>query len=303
MKYIKLCSILFTITLLTSASNHINTDIIQNGVYALKTTNILFKQENQKSAENKAIKQISQTKTKNIQNKKLLASKKTKIAKDRVLTDEDLKKLFPDDNFRNVVTRNFKHQEITLDKISNLSGEFYATGENIENLEGISYLKSIQAFVFVNNNIKKLPDEILKLNNIKSINLLNNYITESSILNKLIKKGIDVNYNLNFIKNKPNQYKLYSTCKDLVLKKGEKVYLDKLLYKDIKNKDYQKYWEITNEIPKNIKYSVSIYDNKVLNLEYDNKIKAASSGECTVKISLDDNFYDNSTTIINIHVK
>ena len=45
------------------------------------------------------------------------------------------------------------------------------------------------------------------------------------------------------------------------------------------------------------------YDNKVLNLEEGNKIKAVSPGECKVKISIDDNFYDDSTTTINVKVK
>ena len=260
MKYIKLCSILFTITLLTTASNCIDTHNTQNGVYALKTNKALVKQE-------------SKTEAKETDSKKLVVSKKPDIASNKALSDEDLK------------------------------GEFYATGEGIESLEGISYLKNIQNFVFVNNNIKELPSEILNLKNIKNINLLNNYITDNSILNKLIKKGIDINYNLNFIKNKDNQYKFESVYKNLNLKKGEKVSLDKLLCKDIKNKKYEKYWEVSDEIPTNIKYVVSIYDNKVLNLEEGNKIKAVSPGECKVKISIDDNFYDDSTTTINVKVK
>ena len=293
MKYIKLCSVLFTITLLTTASNCLNTHNDQNGVYALKTNKTIVKQE----------KQNSKTETKEAETQKLLANKKPDIATDKVLSDEDLKLLFPDANFRDVITRNFKHQEITLDKIAALSGEFYATGEGIESLEGISYLKNIQNFVFVNNDIKELPSEILNLKNIKNINLLNNYITDNSVLNKLIKKGIKVNYNLNFIKNKDNQYKFYSVYKNLDLKKGEKVSLDKLLCKEIKNKDYEKYWEVTDEMSTNIKYVVSIYDNKVLNLEEGNKIKAISPGECKVKVSIDDNFYDDSTTTINVKVK
>ena len=290
MKYIKLCSILFTITLLTTASNCLDTHNTQNGVYALKTNKALVKQD-------------SKTEAKETDSEKLVVSKKPNIASNKALSDEDLKMLFPDANFRNVITRNFKHQEITLDKIAALSGEFYATGEGIESLEGISYLKNIQNFVFVNNNIKELPSEILNLKNVKNINLLNNYITDNSILNKLIKKGIDINYNLNFIKNKDNQYKFESVYKNLNLKKGEKVSLDQLLCKDIKNKKYEKYWEVSDEIPTNIKYVVSIYDNKVLNLEEGNKIKAVSPGECKVKISIDDNFYDDSTTTINVKVK
>ena len=179
MKYIKLCSILFTITLLTTASNCLDTHNTQNGVYALKTNKDLVKQD-------------SKTEAKETDSEKLVVSKKPDIASNKALSDEDLKMLFPDANFRNVITRNFKHQEITLDKIAALSGEFYATGEGIESLEGISYLKNIQNFVFVNNNIKELPSEILNLKNIKNINLLNNYITDNSVLNKLIKKGMEI---------------------------------------------------------------------------------------------------------------
>lgn len=166
MKYIKLCSILFTITLLTTASNCLDTHNTQNGVYALKTNKALVKQD-------------SKTEAKETDSEKLVVSKKPNIASNKALSDEDLKMLFPDANFRNVITRNFKHQEITLDKIAALSGEFYATGEGIESLEGISYLKNIQNFVFVNNNIKELPSEILNLKNVKNINLLNNYITDN----------------------------------------------------------------------------------------------------------------------------
>ena len=47
----------------------------------------------------------------------------------------------------------------------------------------------------------------------------------------------------------------------------------------------------------------SYSNKKVLNLEEGNKIKAVSPGECKVKISIDDNFYDDSTTTINVKVK
>ncbi|MGM9531116.1 hypothetical protein [Intestinibacter sp.] len=220
---------------------------------------------------------------------------------DKPLSESDLKAIFPDANFRDVITRNFKNQEITLDKIANLSGEFYATGENIESIEGISYLKGIEDFVFWNNNIKAIPAEILRLKNIKSINLANNYITDNSIINKLIDKKVDVNCDLNFIKNKSNQYKLSSYYKNLTLNRGEELSINKLLYKDIKS--YNNYWEPTKEISKNIKYMVSIDDSKIITLEENFKLKAASKGNCRVKISLDDNFYQNSTVTINIKVK
>ena len=93
------------------------------------------------------------------------------IHKNKALSDKELQKLFPDANFRNTITRNFKHQEITLNKIASLSGELNANNENIEDLTGISYLENIDSFIFWNNNIKQVPEEILKLKKIKSINL------------------------------------------------------------------------------------------------------------------------------------
>ena len=56
------------------------------------------------------------------------------INKNKALSDKELQKLFPDANFRNTITRNFKHQEITLNKIASLSGELNANNENIEDL-------------------------------------------------------------------------------------------------------------------------------------------------------------------------
>ena len=93
------------------------------------------------------------------------------INKNKALSDKELQKLFPDANFRNTITRNFKHQEITLNKIASLSGELNANNENIEDLTGISYLENIDSFIFWNNNIKQVPEEILKLKKIKMSNL------------------------------------------------------------------------------------------------------------------------------------
>ncbi|WP_455542534.1 hypothetical protein [Intestinibacter sp.] len=243
----------------------------------------------------------------NLQNKSVIKnitlSKKEKsiISKNKILSEKELQTLFPDANFRDVITRNFKNQEITLNKIASLSGEIYASGENIENLAGISYLQNINSFVFWNNNIKELPKEILNLKNIKSINLANNYITDSNIVNKLIQNNVYVNCDLNFIKQYKNQYMLSSVYDSLTLNKGDTLSLHKLLYKKIGN--YYKYWETTENISTNLKFIVSIEDNKILNLENDSTIKAQSPGTCILKISIDDNFYKRATTNINIKVK
>lgn len=280
MKYIKFCSIIIMIASLTTIGSNETIPCFSDTISSVNKSN------------NKPL--INTDKISYTELKKNIPSNKP-------LSENELKYLFPDANFRNVITRNFKNQEITLDKIAALSGEFYATGENIETLEGISYLKGIEDFVFWNNNIKAVPAEILRLKNIKSINLANNYITDDSIVNKLISKKVDVNCDLNFIKNKSNQYKLSSYYKNLTLNKGEELSLNNLLYKDIKS--YDNYWEPTKEISKNIKYMVSIDDNKIISLEEGFNLKAVSKGSCRVKISLDDNFYKKSTVTINIKVK
>ncbi|MGM9536183.1 MAG: hypothetical protein ACI3VR_13050 [Intestinibacter sp.] len=281
MKYIKFCSIVIMIASLTTIGSNETIPCFSD---TIPTVN---------KPDNKTL--IYTT------DKNAYTQIKNEIPINKPLSEGDLKYLFPDANFRNVIIRNFKNQEITLDKIADLSGEFYATGENIESLEGISYLKSIEDFIFWNNNIKTIPAEILRLKNIKSINLANNYITNGDIINKLIDKKVDVNCDLNFIKNKSNQYNLSSYYKTLTLNTGEEISIDKLLYKNIKS--YHNYWEPTKEISKNIKYMISIDDSKIITLEENFKLKAASKGNCRVKISLDDNFYKKSTVTINIKVK
>lgn len=223
------------------------------------------------------------------------------INKNKALSDKELQKLFPDANFRNTITRNFKHQEITLNKIAFLSGELNANNENIEDLTGISYLENIDSFIFWNNNIKQVPEEILKLKKIKSINLANNYITDSTVINQLIQNNVDVNSDLNFIKQGQNQYMLCPKYNKLTLKQGDTISVNKLIYKYIDS--YEKYWEVTKEISTNASFMVSIDDSKVVNLEKDTVLKAQSKGNCTIKISIDDNYYPRSTTTINIEVK
>ncbi|HBI90980.1 MAG TPA: hypothetical protein DDY58_00260, partial [Terrisporobacter glycolicus] len=92
------------------------------------------------------------------------------------LTKQELTDLFPDSDFRDVIYDYFPNEEITLLKLKSLDGEFYASNEGIEDLTGISTLENIDTFVFWNNHIKTLPNEILNLENVKHINLENNYL-------------------------------------------------------------------------------------------------------------------------------
>ena len=115
------------------------------------------------------------------------------------LSQEELKYIFPDDNLRSVVKDYFPHEDITISKLNNLEGEFYASNEDIKDLTGISTLKSIDKFVFWNNEISSLPPEITTLNKIKYINIANNYLTEINTINTLIDKGVKIDYDLNFI--------------------------------------------------------------------------------------------------------
>ena len=76
------------------------------------------------------------------------------IKKDNMpLSQEELEYIFPDDNFRRVVTNYFPNENITLSKLKNLKGEFYASNEQIKDLKGISTLENIDSFVFWNNNM------------------------------------------------------------------------------------------------------------------------------------------------------
>ena len=105
------------------------------------------------------------------------------------LSKEELKYIFPDDNFRKVVCDHFPNEDITLSKLANLDGEFYASNENIKDLTGISKLTNIDSFIFWNNNIQSLPSEIKDLKDMDYINLANNYLTENNNIYPLIGRG------------------------------------------------------------------------------------------------------------------
>ena len=149
------------------------------------------------------------------------------------LSQEELEYIFPDKNFRAVVKDYFPHEEITRAKLNNLDGEFYASNENIKDLTGISNLKSIDKFVFWNNKISSLPSEIETLNEVKTMNLANNYITDVNTIHNLVGKGVDINYDLNFINDEKYQYKLSSKVTSITLNKGQTINLRKFIYKYI----------------------------------------------------------------------
>ena len=92
----------------------------------------------------------------------------------------------------------------------------------------------------------KRQEEILKLKKLKSINLANNYITDSTVINQLIQNNVDVNSDLNFIKQGQNQYMLCPKYNKLTLKQGDTISVNKLIYKYIDS--YEKYWEVTKEM-------------------------------------------------------
>lgn len=225
----------------------------------------------------------------------------TAKSNDITLNKKEYEHMFPDENFRKVINSYFNNEEITINKLKSLDGEFYASGENIQNLTGISYLENIDSFIFWNNNISKLPDNILYLKDLESINLANNYITEADIINKLKYNKVKVNYDLNFINNEKNQYTLNSKTKTINLKKNEIIDVRNYICKNIDN--YYKYWEVANEFSSNINYIIKSSNSKVADIEYDYYIKGLKKGRCSITISINnDELKPNSSTTININV-
>ena len=217
------------------------------------------------------------------------------------LNKEEYERLFPDGNFRKVINSYFNNEEITINKLRSLDGEFYASGENIHDLTGISYLENIDSFVFWNNNISELPNNILSLKDLELINLANNYITEADIINELENNKVKVNYDLNFINNEKNQYILNSKVKTINLKKNETVDVRDYIYKNIDN--YDKYWEVNNEFTSNINYIIKSSNSKVADIEDNYYLKGLKRGTCSITISINNHeIKPNSSTAININV-
>ncbi|WP_455538742.1 hypothetical protein [Terrisporobacter sp.] len=217
------------------------------------------------------------------------------------LTREELKYIFPDDNFRRVVYSYFPNEDITLSKLKNLDGEFYASNENIKNIEGISKLEGIDSFILWNNNIQYLPSEIKRLRDMDYINLANNYLTDNHTISSLTNRGVKVNSDLNFIKDKKYQYELKSKTTNLYLKKGEKYNLKKLLYKSIEY--YPKFWEKSTKVPSVC--DLIIETNNPTALSFNKGICTAGnkSGKYYIKISLNKDKHPSSTVILKTVVK
>ncbi|MCC0718996.1 hypothetical protein KGF37_10150 [Clostridioides sp. ZZV14-6105] len=221
---------------------------------------------------------------------------------DKILSENQLKDIFPDANLRAVVKRYVNPDEMTISNIKALDGEFYATGENISNLKGISYLENIDNFIFWNNNIKELPREILGLKDMDSINLANNYLINDNTVNSLSNNGVDVNCDLNFIDTKDNQYKLDSKYDNVDIAKGESIDLRKIVTKKIDS--YYKYWEVTNSLPKDLNFVVSVSDKSILSCK-DMIVKGNNKGQAVVKVILNDKDDLNTSqeVLITVNVK
>ena len=217
---------------------------------------------------------------------------------DNVLTESQLKEIFPDANLRTVIKRYIHPDELTISRIKSLDGEFYASGEKITNLEGISYLENIDEFIFWNNNIKELPNEITDLKDLDSINLANNYITANKVINELKSNGVDVNSDLNFINDVENQYKLDTKHPSIEIKVGERFDLRNVLSKNIDN--YYKHWEVTDELPKDLNLVTNV-NNDVLKI--DNMIITGNKvGKSQIKVEINKG-QKSEDVIVNVNVK
>ncbi len=217
------------------------------------------------------------------------------------LTKKDLIEIFPDNNFRDVIYDYFPNEDITLSKLKSLDGEFYASGEGIEDLSGISILENIDTFIFWNNNIKTLPQEILNLDNVKYINIKNNYITENNVINSLENKRVEVDEDLNFIQSSKSQYELCSTKTTLILHTSEEIDVRSLLYKSIDK--YDKYWELSKDLSKNCSLYIESNNPIFTNISNGSKISFSKNGVYYIVVSLSENKYTSSTVIIKAIVK
>lgn len=217
------------------------------------------------------------------------------------LTNQELSEIFPDSNFRNVIYDYFPNEDITLSKLKSLDGEFYASNENIQDLRGISTLENIDSFIFWNNNIKTIPKEILNSNNIKYINMENNYLTENNVIELLEDKKVKVDHDLNFIQSEESQYKLCSNKSKINLNKNEKINIRSLLYKSIAN--YANYWEPSEEISKNCKIYIQTNNPAITSISNDSSISFPKEGTYYIVASLSNNKYASSSVIIKAIVK
>lgn len=217
------------------------------------------------------------------------------------LTKQELANIFPDSNFRDVIYDYFSNEYITLSKLKSLDGEFYATNENIEDLSGISKLENINTFIFWNNNIKTLPNEILNLDNMEYINIENNYLTENNVIDLLEKKNVKIDYDLNFIPSEKSQYKLCTSKTELYLNKNQKINLRNLLYKSIDN--YANYWEPSKKLSKDCKLHIQSSNPSVTSISNNSYISFDDDGIYYISVSLSPQKYTSTTVTIKAIIK
>ncbi|MDR0879704.1 MAG: hypothetical protein LBN09_03260 [Clostridioides sp.] len=218
-------------------------------------------------------------------------------APDKVLNENQLRDIFPDTNLRTVVKRYIPADEMTINKIKSLDGEFYASGEHIKDLKGISLLENIDEFVFWNNAIKKLPEEMKDLKDCDSINLGSNYLTDDKVLSELERRGIKVDSDLNFIGNRDDQYKLKIKLNKIGLLVGSKVDLRSVINKNIS--DYEKYWEVTDKLSKDLKLDIVSEDKSIADLD-GMVLIGKKAGTTKLKIAIDSR---NNSELQNVVVE
>jgi hypothetical protein len=193
-----------------------------------------------------------------------------------------LEEVIPDKSFRKVIINNTKNQYVTLNSLENIDGELYASYENIYSIEGIDILKNVESIVLWKNNLTNIPQCILNLKKLKHINLRNNYIVNSEVIDTLENSGVDVQKDLNFIKNKPSQYSIKSKEDIIVINKGDSVDLKKYIYKDIPK--YTEAWEITDEININ-KFETNAENINIIDVN-DMTIKGKNIGTTKIYIKI-----------------
>ena len=219
---------------------------------------------------------------------------------DKPLSIVELKEMFPDNNFRQVVRNHYKNENITINKLKSFDDELYASGENICNLSGISYLENVESITLWNNNLTELPKEITKLKKLKRIDVRNNYITDDTVIKDLINNKVNVNSDLNFISNYNYQYSLKPKSDTVSLKKNETLNVYDLIEKEIDT--YPKDWEISTSISKNLDLKVNSSNEDILSIKDNNTVKGIKEGYARLKIFWPDEHNDNSFTVIKFKV-
>ena len=273
--------------LVMEANNYLENPIIEKMVSA-ETIKIIntSKTLNEKSSKKEIIDQI-----KKLEN----AINQLKSLKNKEIPSRILEEVIPDKNFRQVII-NYLKGELTINSLENIKGELYASCENISSIEGVEVLKNIESIILWKNNLTKIPDTILRLNNLNYLNVKNNYITESKVIDSLEKRGVNIESDLNFIKNKNNQYNLKSKEDFIVISKDGNVDLKKYIYKDILG--YSRVWEITDELYIN-KFEIITENKNIIDVNNMN-IKGKNIGTTMIYIKTKE---INTPILITLTVK